>query len=244
MEQEVKKQEDKGKKIIYKIIYYIVLVVLFFYAIRFLSVTGFFPLYGSLFLPYQKNTDIGDLKLTPKQQEKILVNIQPLTSVTKNKILHLLVKLLYMMASSLVALGSGLIQIILSPIRISIGIYKNIFHFLGKYIGFFNNWASGLKKIHESEFLLFGFHQQIYNYIYQQIGKTGWKYTGLELLFLGIFICILITFYHLFAGNLQQIIIYSCILYVIYVFAPDKIYKMKLNNPTLTEMIGFERNIK
>ncbi len=44
-------------------------------------------------------------------------------------------------------------------------------------------------NIHESEFLLFGFHQQIYNYIYQQIGKTSWKYTGLELLFLGIFIC-------------------------------------------------------
>ena len=247
---------NKTNNIGLKIIYTILIFVFYFYAIRFLALTGFFPLYGSLFLPFKNNKIVGNIKLSPQQTSQTGLNITSITDylqelgwVTNSSVLNFFIRLgfniLYVFYSFILTSLSGICQTVLSPIRI---LGTLVLGLLGWIFSFFSldkstKLYSIQKNIAENKWLLFGFHRNIYDYVYNNINKT-WKYPFFETFFLFIYLLIIRIFSHLFTGNLQSILLYGMFAYIVYVFAPDSIYNIKLNNPSIQEIFNIEQKIK
>ena len=253
--------EEKVESIFYKIIYYIIIAVLYFYAVRFIALTGYYPLYGSLYLPFQTKSNgsrylVGNIELNQQQALKLGINITSITDYLQETgwtsqygLVNLLIRLgfniIYIFYGILITLLSGAYQSLATPLRLICSIIIGGLGWLFELVGA-SSWSSKLfnlkQKIVEYKWLLFGFHRKIYDFVYETI-KTTWKYPIFEL---GIFFCYELInkiFYHLFTGNIQNIFLYGMLGYIIYIFAPNFIYNIKLNQPNLQEIIKINETL-
>ena len=253
--------KEEVESTFYKIIYYIIIAVLYFYAIRFLALTGYYPLYGSLYLPFQKKKDgkrylVGNIQLKPQQVTKLGINITSITDylqengwTSKYGLINLLIRLgfniIYIFYGIVLTLLSGVYQSIATPLRLIGSIVLGGLGWIFGLVGA-SSWSSKLFKLKlelvEYKWLLFGFHRKIYDYVYELI-KKGWKYPLFEL---GIFLCyglINKIFGHLLTGNLQNIFLYGMLAYIIYIFSPNFIYNIQLNQPNLQEIITLDATL-